>query len=82
MGNRILKESLLEGGQLKLYIKYSRERDLVQYFRCQGYNHIAKTCNNSPKYKKYAGNHNIREYLRIENKEESCVVYMKIDHPA
>ena len=82
MGNRILEEGLLEGGQLKSCTRYNREGELVQCFKCQRYGHMTMNCNNSAKCGKCAGEHNTRDHKDSHGDKENCTVCGKAGHPA
>ena len=62
MANALFNQGLFLGGNLYLVIRHETTFLVTQYFKCQGFNHIAKSCRREARYRHYTKQHNTSKY--------------------
>jgi hypothetical protein len=72
MTNRLIKEELLNEHTHLICEYFEKECRIKQYFKCQRYDHVSKTCRNSKKCEQCAQKHSTKD-CRIAIDHRSCV---------
>ena len=82
MANHLIIEGLMKDYEIKDCKQFTKGCTITQYFKCQRYGHVEKSCCNPGAYRHCAGPHQSREYDKTTKQHQQCAVCSNVGHEA